>query len=208
MVKLPEIRIKNAWLLREHASVHLHELWGKDSVLASYEEIEEIVKAYQQAWNPLESKVLTGMCSVLGLDFRKNIIDVHIAPWFSAFSDPLIIGIMNKPDVFIDTLTHELLHCLLTDNVQTKYDRNTRLKHWESLFGKDHSFSTLIHIPVHAVHKHIYLDVLNDPERYNRDVKNNKKHNALDYIKAWEYVDSNDYMQIIDKLKKDYKNGG
>lgn len=31
---LPDIRIKNAWLLRENASRHLHELWGGDGELA------------------------------------------------------------------------------------------------------------------------------------------------------------------------------
>ena len=88
---LPTIRIKNAWLLRENASVYLHELWGKDEKLVDYDWIDKRVEEYQAAWKPYQKKVLAGMCDIMGLKFRQNIIDVYIAPWFRAFSDPLVL---------------------------------------------------------------------------------------------------------------------
>ena len=201
--ELPIIRVKDAWLLRENVSQHLHELWGKGSKLADDGWMEWKVTEYQKAWKPVESKILTGITETLGLSFRQNIIDVYIAPWFRAFSDPLVIGVMLEPDEFIDTLTHELLHRLLTDNTATPHETKF-LTEWQKLFGKKHSAVTVVHIPVHAVHKAIYLDVLKAPERLERDIANNKKYDAKDYVAAWEYVDKNDYKEIIRKLRKSY----
>jgi len=183
--ELPVIRIKDAWLLREHASKHLHELWGKDKKLADDKWMEKRVADYQKAWKPVEQKILMGMTEKLGLSFRQNIIDVNIAPWFNAFSDPMVIGVMQEPDVFVDTLTHELLHRLLTDNTAIPHE-TLLLSEWQKLFGKNHTFGTVVHIPVHAVHKAIYLDVLKDPKRLERDIANNKQYEATDYIAAWD----------------------
>jgi hypothetical protein len=202
--QLPIIRIKDAWLLRENASRHLHELWGKDKTLADDEWMEKRVADYRIAWKPFEKKILTSMTDLLDLSFRQNIIDVHIAPWFNAFSDPMVIGVMKEPDEFVDILTHELLHRLLTDNTAIPHE-TMLLDEWQKLFGKKHTFGTVVHIPVHAVHKAIYLDVLNAPERLARDVAGNKKYKATDYINAWNYVDEHGYKKIISQLKKSYK---
>jgi hypothetical protein len=201
---LPIIRIKDAWLLRESVSTSLNELWGEGKPLRSDEEYAQIVKNYIEAWLPYEEKILTSMEEILGLQFRQEMIDVYIAPWFSAFSDPLVIGVRLSPDEFIDTLTHELLHRLLTDNTLVSTELFL-LPEWEKLFGKELTFTALVHIPVHAVHKAIYLDVLKEPERLVRDIENNKSNQAIDYIAAWEYVNKNDYNEIIEKLKNSYK---
>ena len=200
---LPEIRIKDAWLLRENVSKYLHELWGKGKKLADDDWMEWKVGEYIKAWEPYEQKVLTGMCENMNLTFRQNIIDVYIAPWFRAFSDPMVIGVMQEPDVFIDTLTHELLHRLLTDNTAVPHETRL-LREWQKLFGKQHSFAALVHIPVHAVHKAIYLDVLKEPKRLERDIKKNKEHEAIDYIAAWGYVEKYGYKTIIKQLKESY----
>lgn len=208
--ELPTIRIKDAWLLRENTSNHLDEIWRKDTdkPIANNPEYDKWltkrVASYQKAWKPFEQKVLLGMTETLELTFRQNIIDVNIAPWFNAFSDPMVIGVVQEPDVFIDTLTHELLHRLLTDNTAIPHETQL-LSEWERLFGKQHSFTALVHIPVHAVHKAIYLDVLKQPERLERDIANNKKYRATDYVAAWDYVEKHGYKEIIEKLHKSYE---
>lgn len=204
-MSMPTIRIKDAWLLRENASQYLHELWASPGhVLADGAWMEGRVAEYQAAWTPFESKILSGMTDILQLSFRQNIIDVYIAPWFRAFSDPMVIGVMQEPDVFVDTLTHELIHRLLTDNTTIPHE-TMLLEEWQKLFGKKYSFGTLVHIPVHAVHKAIYVDILNQPERLNRDIAANKKYKATDYILAWDYVDRHGYQEIIGMLQHSYK---
>mgnify|MGYP001206377862 CR=1 FL=1 len=202
---LPTIRIKDAWLLRENASQHLHELWANEGdVLADDDWMEKRVKEYREAWSPIEKSVLNGMVDSLELSFRQNVIDVYIAPWFRAFSDPMVIGVMQEPDVFVDTLTHELIHRLLTDNTAIPHE-TMLLEEWQKLFGKEHTFGTTVHIPVHAVHKAIYLDILKESKRLKRDITNNKKYKATDYIAAWDYVEKHGYKEIIAKLKVSYK---
>ena len=205
MNDLPEIRIKDAWLLRQEASTHLHKLWGKDGEpLADDEWMEQRVSEYQGAWKPFERKVLAGMTEIMKLSFKQNVIDVYIAPWFHAFSDPLVVGVIYEPDLFVDILTHELLHRLLTDYV-SRSESDDLLSEWKKLFGENHSRAELVHIPVHAVHKALYLDVLKAPERLQRDIERATKHGATAYIKAWEYVESHDDKELIEKLKALYK---
>lgn len=207
MANLPEIRVKDGWLIRKQISVHLHELWSQgDKSLADDKDMDRIVGAYKKAWEPYEEKIVHAMCDVLELEFRQNIIDVYIAPWMRAFSDPMVIGVTYKPDVFVDILTHELLHRLLTDNKTQPYEYNHRAV-WKKMFGNKHSFATLVHIPVHAVHKYIMLDVLKEPKRLERDLESCKKHDAVEYTKAWDYVETKGYKDIIELLRKDYTNG-
>lgn len=203
-MKYPEIRIINAWLLREKVSVPLHELWAKKGdKLADNEWMEWKVGEYKKAWEPYEHKIIQAMYDITGLEFRQSVIDVYIAPWFSAISNPMVIGVIYGPDVFVDTLTHELLHRLLTDNTLISYETDL-LPEWKKLFGKQHSFVTTVHIPVHAVHKAICLDILKAPERIQRDIKMCKDHNSINYVKSWDYVNKHDYKEIIEKLKNNY----
>jgi hypothetical protein len=204
---LPKVRIKDAWLLRTNASVYLNELWGKNKPLRTDEEYAEITAAYREAWQPFEHIILKGMQNVTGLSFRQNMIDVYVAPWFSAFSDPLVIGVTYQPDVFIDTLTHELIHRLLSDNTTIPFGTELKTHNDITLYGEGHNFKTLIHISVHAVHKAIYLDILDAPERLTTDidgVKQETSWDASDYVKAWEYVDTHDNHHIIHNLKGAY----
>lgn len=202
-MNVTEIRIKDAWLLRENASKHLHELWGENKHLAGDEDMQNIIKAYRREWSKFEDKILNGLWQILSVTYRKNIIDVYIAPWFYAFSDPLVIGVTLTPNEFVDVLTHELIHVLLTDNNKVSIDslESPIGDSWSKLFGKM-PFDQLVHIPVHAIHKKLYLEVLNDKSRLERDIEKVTKNKAVEYIEAWNYVNSHDYNEIIDSVKQ------
>lgn len=202
-LQTPTIRIKDAFLLRENASEKLNKLKGGGKPLRSNKQYEHIVESYQKAWQPYERTIIDAMCKLLVLEFQQNIIDVYIAPEFMPFSDPLVIGTDLSPDFFIDILTHELLHRLLTDNTSTPYEADL-FREWQQLFGKTHSFTTLVHIPVHAVHKAIYLDKLQEEDRLSREFKALKNKKAIDYIKAWDYVNAHGHENIIKQLKDSY----
>lgn len=199
---LPEVRIEYAWLLSDHASEGLNKLWGDGTSLRSYDEYVAVAKRYETAWKPYEQKILQGMCDLFGLQFYQNTIDVHIAPWFHAFSSPMVLGVKFTNERFVDVLTHEILHRLLTDNTSHRMDGQNLINDWAEIVGHDHAKNTLIHIPVHAGLKAIFLDVLNEPERLERDIVLCEKYEA--YKKAWEYVESHDYRKIIQDLKHFY----
>lgn len=200
-MKLPKVRIRYGWLLTSNASRHINELQGNGEPLQSDEFYEGITEEYIKAWKPYEHKILQGMCDTLGLSFRQDIVDVYIAPWFHAFSDPMVVGVMYKPDKFIDVLTHELIHRLLTDNNESPYDME-HVKRWRGMFGENTPHKVVVHIPVHATLQAIFDDVLEESERTKRDMKHSQK--APAYDKAWKYVQENGYKNIIEQLRKDY----
>lgn len=199
----PQIRIKDAWLLRQNVSAHLHTMWAKDGEeLADDSDMKQVVARYKKAWEPYEKRVIHGMCEVLGLEFRQNTIDVYIAPWFYAFSDPMIVGVTYAPDRFVEVLAHEIIHRLLTDNVQTEHG-TMYANEWKKLFGYDHTFKTIVHIPVHAVLQAIFDDVLHEPARTKNDRKLCRE--RPDYDAAWACVEKNGYRTIIKQLQQSYK---
>jgi len=154
-MKLPEIRINFSSLLYSTVSTKLCKM--QDNDLPSREQCKEWTNTYRKEWKKHEKKILEGMTEILGLEFYADLIDVHLAPGIIPMSDPLIINFGNYPAEFVDELTHELVHVLLTDNnlFRTKDEGSeTDLgDEWQKLFPGYDNFSTIVHIPVHAVHK-------------------------------------------------------
>jgi len=203
---MPQIRINFSPLLYDYVARDKYKLYAQEwGDMPSREQCEEWTENYRKEWAKYEDKILPALTKALGVYFRQSIIDVHTVPGIRDMSDPIIMNFMTDADEFVDRLTHELVHKLLTDN--TAYSLNDTDKptwlgdEWQKLFG-DHDFDALIHIPVHAIHKYIYLDVLKEPERLQRDIASTKDNEP--YAAAWQYVNDHDYIKIIADLKKLY----
>lgn len=161
-------------------------------------ELDKRIENYQKAWKLIETKVITALCDVLGLNFRRNIIDVHIVSGNPRqISRPLIIKSGYPIDEFLNILIHELIHVLLSDNEEI-------LPRPEELFSSfpDETKLTKNHILVHAMLKYIYLNVLKEPERLNNNIVTSRKHSTSEYYRAWEIVEKEGYLEIIDYFKK------
>ena len=202
---IPEVRFEYSFLLSDQASEGLNKLWGDGTPLHSFEYYTGIAEKYEKWWQPDGDTIVAALCQITGLQFYQNTIDVHVAPWFNAFSSPMVLGVMfKKKDDLIITLTHEIIHRLLTDN--TTYDRRYDfLKLWKSMFGEDHAWNTLVHIPVHAFLQELYIDVLDRPDLLELDKKSLESLDAKEYIAAWEYVEKTGYKTITDKIRKHVK---
>jgi hypothetical protein len=208
-VRRPEIRINFSWLLYRSESriLGLHYNKGQDK-MSSAEPFKQLTKDYREDWAKYEKQVLDGMCNILGVSFYRPVIDVSLAPYFVPHSNPLIINFRYEPDKFVDILAHELIHVLLTDNnvhqsnsVEPKLNL---ISVWTELFGR-HDIFTLAHIPVYAIHKQLYLDVLKAPERLERDIAAKQSETGKAYAEAWEYVNQRDYAEIVNKLRGIYR---
>lgn len=196
--KLPDVRIQYGWLLANITSEVLNDKWGDGSPVASYDEFVTIAKQYEEWWRPYNDKVLNGICDILGLEFRQNIIDIYVSPWFSPISNPMVLGpAVESQDSLVNILAHELAHRLLTDNTLFDYDFDF-ISQWQEMFGDKVSRVTLIHIPVHAVMQKLYLDILERPDLLKLDIKRNKEY--PDYDAAWDYVNKHGYEEIIKEL--------
>lgn len=195
---IPDIRIRYAWLLAGEASVVMHEKYGGEEPLAPHEHFQGVAEKYRVWWAPHSDKIIHGMCDILDLEFRQKSIDVYVAPWFNPISDPLVVGpAFYTEDTFVNTLTHELIHRLLTDNTAMPFGYNS-IPDWERLFGENHTQSTLVHIPVHAVMKKLYLEEVGRPDLFELDMRVTE--NNPPYADAWKYVNENGYSEIIAKF--------
>jgi hypothetical protein len=202
MIVFPEIRFKYPWLLLNTIDFALRPALEKENAadLLDREFILERLARHEAAWQPYEHEVLKGMCDIFGLEFRQNIIDIYVAPLRHAFSDPMMISTKHSPDEVVNVIAHELMHRLLTDN--TLYEDENLIAHWRGLFGEGYDRAALIHIPIHAGLKMLFLEVLNEPDRLARDMERCRRFES--YNQAWEYVEANDYRQIIAKLRAGY----
>ena len=197
-------------LIFESISEDERKLWADKIHQApkTFPEIKEYSTQLQEIWDAYSKTILKAMSDIYGVEFKKNIIDIYVTQWNSSISNPLILNPSRPPDIQIETIMHELLHVLFTDNTSfSMHDRNQNHKiidDWRSLFGSGLEWKTLVHIPVHAGLKALFLDVLHQPERLERDILRHEDNPA--YKLAWEYVELNDYKNINSQLKNLYEN--
>lgn len=200
MSSLPEVRFQYSFLLKEQASHYIGKHFAPDTELRSDKYYTDIAIKYWDWWAPYSEQILRAMTEETGLEFYQNTIDIYVAPWFYAFSNPMVIGVKFKSqEELVAVVTHELLHRILTDNTSHEfwYDYQTEQR---TLYGDEHSRVTLNHIPVHALLQKIFIDHLKRPDLLEIDRKSIDKNPH--YAKAWEYVDTHGYQTIIDELNK------
>ena len=197
-MNLPKIRIKYNRFLDPifKAYIKSNPKW-KDWVEPTEAEVKKRVKKYKEEWAKYEKEILEGVCNVLGLNFSQNIIDVHIVSGNDRqFSNPVVIKSSFETGEFINALTHELIHRLFSDNTQ-KVDA---LNFLEANFPKENKL-TQNHILTHAILKFIYLDILKDKEKLEKNIKRSSKSSFPEYARAWEIVEEKGYKE----LKKEFK---
>lgn len=199
-MKIPEIRIKHGWLLQSAFVKYMMQVPEyKDKKVPSDEKMKDIIKNRQELWQPVGEKILTAMQEITGLNFYKNIIDVYVVfGWKSAFSDPLTMSIKYEGDDFIDTLTHEILHTLLDDNIQKAFAREWTKEQYPEVTEE----RATSHIVLHAIHKKIFLDIIKSPERLKKDI--DESQDSPGYKLAWDIVERDGYENIINRFKASY----
>lgn len=201
MKSYPEIRFKYPWLLLKALDPVLKPAYadmGKEYVLDE-KFITGRIGQFEELWRPHEEKIVQGMCTVFGLEFRQNVIDIYVAPFRNSFSDPMVVSTKTADERLVDVIAHELLHRLLSDNTFSEQGDNKR--RWQRLFG-DHPKIVLNHIAVHAGLQALWCDVLGEPERVRRDKDACRGREG--YRQAWEYVEEYGYQTIVSQVKVSY----
>lgn len=200
---LPEIRIKFGWLLYNTISKDVDEARKRidEGTFPTEESIRKKVEVFKEVWKPKEGVILSGMTEALGLTFYQSCVDVFITPFKNPISDPIVIPPKFDSDLFVDVLTHELFHCLLSDNVENIPYKEILLKEYpeEQPLVQNHVF-------LHAGLKYVYLDVLKEPSRLDRDIERHL--NASGYNRAWEIVEKEGYNELIERFKDYYASVG
>ena len=168
-----------------------------DWVPPTQEELFKRIENYKKEWSKYETKIVKGIYSVLNLKFKRDTIDVYIVSGNPRqLSSPIVIKSGFNPDEFVDSLTHELIHALFQDN-----GREIPISIWDEMFPEE-TKSVKSHVVLHSVLKYIYLDILKDEKRLERNIENSKKHSTNDYSRAWEIVEERGYHELIAEFKR------
>lgn len=171
---------------------------GPEAKLESFEFYEQRIQDYKNAWQPKEERILSGLIEVLDVNFYLPVIDATIAPMVAPFSTPLTLSFKSEPDQFIDILTHELIHILISDNKEKISFYHSVQHNWP-----DEESKVIAHIMVHALMEYVFRDLLNEVSRIERDIVNCSSNPP--YAKAWKIVEESGYKSIIELMLHDKK---
>jgi hypothetical protein len=166
----------------------------KDWEVPSIEEVLARIQNYKNEWDKEGNLILESLCQVTNLNFNRNAIDVYIVSGNPrTFSNPIVIKSGFDPSEFVDTLTHELIHRLFTLSKVKK----------DKMFSSKYENETDIvknHILLHAILKYIYLDILKDTGRLDKNIGRSKRHSTNEYSRAWEIVEIEGYKELINNF--------
>lgn len=157
------------------------------------------IDAQRVAWAKDADVILRGLQELLELTFFENLIKVYVVPAHKgAFSDPIVMSSLIAPEQFPDILTHELIHRLSVFNRE-----NCDVSHAiRQVLPNITDQKVYVHVFVHAFHKAIYLDILRDEKRLQRDIETSA---APAYQEAWNIVEERGYKELMSEFKKYYK---
>lgn len=194
----PKIIFKYSWIYDQNWKewVKLYIKKGEKCQYPDPQEVQNYIKKVEKLWSRQEKKVLEEISKASGLKWKEKTIICYVVGNCVSFSDPLTLRAYEEPDYFIDVLVHELIHQLFIQEGNLEKSA----KSWEYLENKyrSESFNIRVHIPVHAIHWHIFLKFFGQ-SNLDREIK--KTNEYADYKKAWDIVRQEGYENIIKEFK-------
>lgn len=168
-------------------------------IYPSSQKIINYTKKVEKLWRKDERKILRELSKITRLSWKSKFIYCYVVGQCIPFSDPLTMPVYRKyPDYFIDVLVHELIHNLF---VQNHEKTKAAWRYFERKYRKEPQ-KTRIHIPLHAIHSHIYLKFYSE-KRLKRDVEFINRFPA--YKKSWRIVQKEGYQNIVREFVKRIK---
>ncbi len=195
----PKIIFKYSWIYDQNWKewIKVYEK-GKKYPYPDSMQVQNYIKRVEKLWQKSEKQVLEEMSKIAGLKWKEKSITCYVVGNCVPFSDPLTPrAYEKKPDYFIDVLVQELIHQLFTQEGNLRQSAKA-WKYFEEKYKNEPSRAT-IHIPLHAIHRHIFLKFFGK-KRLNREIKKASK--WPDYKRAWGIVQEEGYQNIIREFKK------
>ena len=172
----------------------------KGFVMPTEKFIYKNVDKLELKWRKIEEKILKELEYVTGLKWQEADIYIYATSGAGWFSDPLTMSIVEDIDFMLDTLIHELIHRILSENENWEIIK----KRWSKLMDKykKENLNARIHVPIHAIHKHIFLKFFSQ-KKLELEIKRVK--DDKDYARAWSLVEGQDYRAIIKAINPRFK---
>ena len=188
---LPKIIFKYSHIYDQNWQTWL-QVYNKSSRKFSPRKVQNYMKEAEKIWRKYEKIILRELTEITYLKWQEKKIVCYVVGDCRPFSDPLTLPVYEDKGLFVDVLTHELIHQLFCQRGNNKKIK----KAWRYIHSKykNESFLTRAHIPLDAIHWRIYKKVF-DEKRLNRNIGRSILY--PDYKKAWEIVKKDGYENII-----------
>lgn len=161
----------------------------------SSEKTYKYTKEIRKDWEKYEKDILKEISKISKLKWKENLIKCYIKGKGRNFSNPINIGAYKDKNIFIDVLTHELIHEI---ELQNKEIREKWRKYLIKNYPKEEP-ETLSHLLLFSVHYKIYMNLFNQ-ERLKINLERNK--DMPPYKRAWEIVFNKTPEKIIKEFAK------
>lgn len=136
------------------------------------------------------------MYQSMGFKFQRKYIDVYIVSAINKqFCDPIVIRSGMSEKLFIISLAHELTHLLFIQNHELFSHKKLRLKY------PNESLTTQNHIYTYAFLKYYFIDVLDDHELFDENIRLSENAKNAHYRRAWEIVEKIGYKKLLNEQK-------
>lgn len=182
------IIFKYSWIYDQIWKTRLNNNFKRLDKYPSPNEIKEYIELQRIKWAKYETKILSEISKITGLEWQEDKIYCYIVGFCTAFSDPLTLS-MKANKNFIDTLAHELIHQIQIQNSKKL------LKSYTSLKAKypNESILTINHIILFAVYMKLYLKLFD-----RKRLQKNKPSKNQEYVKAWQIVEKEGSENILE----------
>lgn len=153
------------------------------------------MRKLEKAWLKYGKKILTEIVRVTKLRWHEKEIVCYVTAGVIPYSDPLTLNLRSD----IHTLTHELIHRILSEPENSKRIENNWIKLMKK--HKKESQKTKTHIVIHAIHAAILKNL------FSEKILKKEKSVIRDpqYIRSWNIVDMDGDKNIIEELTKGLK---
>lgn len=201
---IPKVNFVPSWIYQKE----IHTPKGQEfNFKEYYKSVNKFIPKLKKRWRKVEKEIFREIEKLSGLKWKKEEINCYVLriTSHSAISFPLTIPIQyfdkkgrirdTGVKTFIDFLVHELIHNIFIQNTDSFSDEYR--KFIENKY--DVSFETSAEIPVHAIHKGIYLKFFNK-NRLEKDIK--MCMNYPNYKKSWKIINREGSKNIIKEMRK------
>lgn len=195
---IPKIIFKYSWIYDKNWKKWIKIYRKENQKYPSAKQIQNYIKKVENLWSTDEKKILTALQNITSLKWKSKYIQCYIVGRCIPFSDPLTLSVYDKkPDRFIDTLIHELIHQLFTQN--GNFEQSKEAWNYIRRKYKDESHRVKTHIPLFAIYSYLYMNFYGE-KRLRMSVK--PIISMVNYKKAWDIVQKEGYQNIIKQFKK------
>lgn len=190
---IPVVQFKYSWVYDLNCKDWSRDGEAEQEDYPTSEEVQSYLQEVKKQWADKEVEILQELSKISGLPWHDAGIPCYIVGSIIPFSDPLTIPVYaTAPDYGVDVLVHELIHQLFTqgDNLERASEA---WKYIDQTYSEESNI-TRIHIPLHAIHAHIYHTFFSEG-RLNRDVEWISF--VPDYKRSWDVVMEEGYQKIL-----------